>query len=93
MACASLRQFLRMCVDKTQLITLLLHFSMRVVGLNDTEMIQRQKAALNKKLGLDGPVSQDLNLFDDSDLVIPSSEAGIAGTSAVSTVQVTADPL
>lgn len=47
-------------------------------------MIQRQKQVLNKRLGLDGPVSTDLQLFDESDLVVPATEPGFVGTSAVS---------
>lgn len=44
-------------------------------GLDDKEMVQRQKLLLNRKLGLDGPVSADgLELFDEADFVVQATK-------------------
>ena len=45
-----------------------LFFKIFFIGLDDKEKIQRQKLLLNKRLGLDGPAAEGLELFDDEDL-------------------------
>jgi len=39
-----------------------------ISDLDDAEKIQRQKKLLNKRLGLDGPLSDGMELFSDVDL-------------------------
>ena len=41
------------------------------LGLDDKEVIQRQKLLLNKRLGLEGPAAEGMELFNEEDLKMP----------------------
>ena len=60
-----------------------LFFKIFFIGLDDKEKIQRQKLLLNKRLGLDGPAAEGLELFDDEDLRT-TDDTKISATPSVS---------
>lgn len=60
------------------------NYCLYFVGLDDKELIKQQKMVLNKRLGLEGPMSDGLQLFDDSDLMTSNEPASVtASTSQV----------
>ncbi|XP_067936864.1 TATA-binding protein-associated factor 172-like [Watersipora subatra] len=61
-------------------------FDIGSIGLDDKEKILRQKLLLNKKLGLEGPVAEGLELFDDEDLK-PAESSSMTPIKTVSVQQ------